>query len=255
MQSRPPLLAPGGALRIAVRKGDLRSRYWKVRSSASRPEVFVSPEGLGRWLHISAHENTDYWQFTVTDAGTRHRQTWSSTEREPGIVRILMLEVRPAIVRHPAEPAPKDVLWIGSDMDGGTVLVELFLVGAGRDDSSTHLGAAGTGSIIGAGLRLTDGSTAIVVASDVLAGTTTMTVPRRVLTPDQIREMRETVASGNLGMMAFGSLVDGSLLVMDGLVDPTSDVSVMAEAAPDEPRPQSPVDSGIGEAHADRAEV
>jgi hypothetical protein len=65
-----------------------RSKCWRVRAGARKPEVFIEPEGLGQAMHVSLHAS-GRWHVKVQ--GNPVHAWPRPDEFHPGLVRALVI--------------------------------------------------------------------------------------------------------------------------------------------------------------------
>lgn len=213
-----PTLPVRGELRFAVvsdAQGNLRSRYWRVSGTRDKSEIVLAPEGLGRWLHVTLHEDDAHWHYkVVTRAGQTIEQPWTVSDAGTGVRRAMAIEFRAAAVRYPITDRDqrKVDVWIGNAASSTPVGVELFILRSGDPvirPAGRHPSAVGA-------IQMPDGRRAVLVASDWPAQERRMTV-----STSEDDRLRAAFAVGD-GAMLFGPLEsDGALLVMDGPISPT----------------------------------
>ncbi len=52
-------------------------RYWTVRASVNRPEVFIRDSRTGAFFGVRLHEHPDYWQWKARRPGEQAQyQRW-----------------------------------------------------------------------------------------------------------------------------------------------------------------------------------
>jgi hypothetical protein len=86
-----------------------RSSYWKVRLAARRGDIYVAQAHTGRFLHVSLHEDTDYWHlFVKTPVGQVRKPFAPPVETIPGLTEVLEMWV-PHLAVVPAAPPAKSV--------------------------------------------------------------------------------------------------------------------------------------------------
>jgi hypothetical protein len=53
-------------LRFGAEDGVRFSQYWKVTATTRRPELVISGNQTGSFLHLTMHEDEAYWHIRVT---------------------------------------------------------------------------------------------------------------------------------------------------------------------------------------------
>lgn len=233
-----PLVPPGRSLRFAVRSGDRCTRYWVLKAAKTTPDVYLSQQGAGRWLHFSIHEAEEHWHYKVTDQNGVHTTNWRPARREDGLRRAMVIDFRASSLVEEVSLANPVVLWIGGAVDAGSLLVELYLVDlAWADGTATaRIHPAGRDPVLAGGVRLSDGRAMVIVASDAEALTGSTTLPKQDLSPEQLAAAKGAASTGHLRMMTFQTEPDGALRVLDLQADPAIDVSRMAVDAEEHAR-------------------
>lgn len=213
VQMRAPSVRPGLKLRVAARRDGMRSRYWSFRSSASRPELFVAPEGLGQAIHFSLHENLEYWQYTVRLHGRIQRHQWQPPPISNGARRALTVEVRSGLIHIPVDDDRDLVdIYCVADEPENAILIELLVLDG---DDGSAVWPLGDSAKLMAGLKLVDGRVGALVLSEWRPpdGDSQLTLPS---TTEPLRsQIRSAAEVGQLGMLVIFRLDDGSPKLTD----------------------------------------
>ena len=175
--------------------------------------MFVSPERLGQALHFSLHENEAYWQFTVDiDGEPRRRQQWTPLPPTDGARRALTIEIRPALIHVPVRESGDRVhIYAGTDNPNNTLLIELHLL----DGDLPVLQPLGSGPTLLGGVRMVDGRAGVLLASEWTPPDDEGSISPGEISDDMASQMRQAASAGNLGLMVFLRLSDGSLKITD----------------------------------------
>jgi hypothetical protein len=85
----------GGAskeLRFGASDEERFSQYWKVRATPRRPELVVSGNRTGRFLHLTMHEDQAFWHIKVTLPDGVITRPWDPPSHVlPGVRRLVRL--------------------------------------------------------------------------------------------------------------------------------------------------------------------
>jgi hypothetical protein len=163
-------MLPGGRdtirdVRFGVIDGTRFSQYWKVAATTNRPELVISGNRTGSFLHLTMHESDAFWHIKVTPPNGAQERPWRPpSELLPGVRRLVRLVIPGEAVRHAAPRRHGRVAWYpaSTDPDMWTQFTVLHCV-RGRPEipSANVIGSA----------RIADGSEAVVIAQLVRGST------------------------------------------------------------------------------------
>lgn len=185
------------------------SRAWRLVSVADKPELYLVPLGLDRFMHASYHPG-GRWHFTVKVQGKTHRSQIAGADLAPGFAHLFRIQVPPA--SYYRDRPDEAVMWLDQPPGDRWLLIELVheLPGANRDSwpGKNH------GSALVGRVPVADGSSIVVVAHDEEPGPESgqFSVPD----DEQIARAR-AVPPENLRGLLVGRTDTGVTWVMDGL--------------------------------------
>lgn len=85
-------MVAGSDIRVGVSDGGLFSQSWKVAPSASRPELVLSGNRTGHFMHLTMHEDPAHWHTKVGRRGDETSHPWTPPdERADGVRRLAQL--------------------------------------------------------------------------------------------------------------------------------------------------------------------
>jgi hypothetical protein len=193
----------GGAskeLRFGASDEERFSQYWKVRATPRRPELVVSGNRTGRFLHLTMHEDQAFWHIKVTLPDGVITRPWDPPSHVlPGVRRLVRLLVPVQAVRYPRPQRAERVTWYPAPLDDQT-WVEFTLLHCRQGRPAIR-----NADLLG-GLRLADGSEAVVIArhSPAEPGSATFSVEDR-------EEALRLFSRPEIGALLHGADADGCL--------------------------------------------
>lgn len=194
---------------FGIRVGPLRSRTWRVRSGARRPELFVEREGLERAAHVSLHESGQ-WHMKVGDA-----KVWQWDRPKPlrpGFTRALVIVQPPALAWRDDPPPAGARLFNIAAADERAAQFSVFIEDAGAP-LVTWPGARAMGTEFVARLPMTDGSTACVVLHREVLPAEKRQIP--YLDDAERERLLDVFRQPNPMMTLFGRTDDGAFQLID----------------------------------------
>jgi hypothetical protein len=204
---------------IAAPGGGPGHRYWTLRCSAKRPELYVMGNSTGSFMHVSLHEAAEHWHVKVKREGRHvvvHR--WAPVELAPGYTRGVEIVSHRVSAATGAPATRSGVAWYQPQGENVRVHFDLILEAAGANQESwPGRGAMGT-SLMGR-RPLAGGGTACVVARELEHSEQAFRIP--AADPEAAKaQLREAVAKAEspwLTIVAEGE--DGHLALVDGPVE------------------------------------
>jgi hypothetical protein len=190
---------PQRHLRFGAEDGVRFSQYWKVSATARRPELVISGNQTGSFLHLTMHEDEPYWHIRVTLPDEDITTPWQPpVDVLPGVRRLVRLLIPNEAVRFPRPARADRVTWYPAPPDDQT-WVEFTLLHCRQGRLAIR-----NADLLG-GVRLVDGSEGLVIArhSPAQPGSATMAVPNR---EEALREFGRP-----LGALLHGTDTDGCL--------------------------------------------
>jgi hypothetical protein len=213
---------------FGIRLGDRRSRCWRVRSGAHRPELFIEREGLEDFAYLSLHESGQ-WHMKVRGEG-KAVQWLRPDEVTPGFTRaVCIVQPLSVVMEGPLLAHPEAVL-LPLPTGAAPTHFEVFIEGPDRDMASWPGQNAAQTVFVGRIPLAGDSGTCCVVArqAPIEEGSVTMPQP----SPEQVAQMRASIACGQL----YGTLVaqqsDGTFALIDGRFE-ASTPERMIDGTPD----------------------
>ena len=202
-----PILPADVSLRFGATTGTHRTRLWTLRAHSSErdPKVIVSALGLGKWFHVTLHDNDAHWHYVLDRSGhKRIQESFAPKDVGNGLRRALAIVFLRTAATVPMDPRQLTRTAIVGTLAGGTeaIVVELLVTPRGVDLDAVQLPSDRAQSAAMGGVRLTGGRVAVLVGTPTGPPTGTLTYVGR---PD--------LFDGNTAMF-FGSLPDGALLLM-----------------------------------------
>jgi hypothetical protein len=207
--------APSPDLRFGIEGDGRRSRCWRVRSGAHRPELFIEPEGLGHAMHVSLHAS-GRWHVKVQN-NPIHR--WlRPTEFHPGFTRALLI-VQPQAVNviTAAPPADAVLVQLPADTDD-PVHFNVGIEGPGANLSGWP-GKVAMGTKLLGRVDLAGGAGTCVVTSHIATiGEASLTIPKP--SDEELKDLKARAAAGTLHGTMIAELDDGTVCFLDGTFKP-----------------------------------
>ncbi|MEV4807931.1 hypothetical protein AB0K18_48755 [Nonomuraea sp. NPDC049421] len=199
-------------LRFGIKVKGLRSRTWRVRSGARKPELFMEREGLEKAGHISLHES-GAWHYKRNKIKS---VAWTRpAEIAAGFTRAVLI-VQPAAVAMISHPEPDDAKMIETDEYSDPINFDVFIEQSGVD-LSTWPGRTSMGTIFVGRIALANnaGWCSVVARRAPVA-----IQPFECARPDEatIAKMREHAEQGQLYVTSIHDVSDGAMAFVDGRV-------------------------------------
>lgn len=198
-------------LRFGIRLGAGRSRCWRVRSGARRPELFIEREGLEDFVHLSLHESGQ-WHMKVKGQGNAV-QWLRPAEVTPGVTRAVCVVQPNAVVIETALAAHPEAILLPLPADAAPTHFDVFIEQPGANMASWPGRSAERTVFVGRIPLAGAAGTCCVVARQAAIEPGSLTLPRP--SPEQVEQMRAAIARGEL----YGTLVarqsDGALAMID----------------------------------------
>lgn len=185
------------------------SRAWRLVSVTDKPEIYLVPLGLDRFMHASYHPG-GRWHFTVKLQGETHRSQIAGADLVPGFAHLFRIQVPPA--SYYRDKPDEAVIWLDQPPGDRWLVFELVQEWSGANRASWP--GKNHGNALVGRVRVADGSSIAVVAHDVEAGPGSgqFTVPDS----EQLARAR-AVPPENLRGLLIGRTDTGVTWVMDGL--------------------------------------
>lgn len=104
-------------VRFGVRDGDRHSQYWTVRAAARRPDIYVSSQRTGGFLHVSVHDPA--YGLHVKVQSPQGEVKHVRPHPEPlarGVTRLVQLRVPKSAATYEA-PTGRNVGWVAAPDD------------------------------------------------------------------------------------------------------------------------------------------
>ncbi|MDA0638222.1 hypothetical protein OUY22_32855 [Nonomuraea sp. MCN248] len=197
-------------LRFGIKVAGLRSRTWRVRSGASKPELFLEREGLEKAAHISLHESGS-WHYKTNK---RESVRWTRpAEIAAGFTRAVLI-VQPVAVAMISLADPDGAHLIEVDVDSDAMNFDVFIERPGTDLSSWP-GRTAMGTVLVGRIPLANNAGwCSVVARQAPLTLDPIELPR----PDEdtIQKMREAAEQDGLYMTSVHDVSDGTKAFVDG---------------------------------------
>jgi hypothetical protein len=194
-------------VRMCIRVDSLRSRSWRLRCGARRPEVFIEREGLERAVHVSLHES-GRWHVKVWN---KAKYEWlRPDELQPGYTRATVIVQPPAVALFSETARPGTVI---VDLAKGTIAAHfnVFLERPGAN-TDTWPGRNAMGTEFIARLPLADGAgTCCIVLQRAAAPAGSATFPLQ----DGVEELQKLAKIGELFATILGEEADGAVTLLD----------------------------------------
>jgi hypothetical protein len=190
--------------RFGVSDGQRFSQYWKVSATARRPELVVSGNRSGNFLHLTAHENEAFWHIKIPLPDRVIERPWQPPrEVVRGVRRLVRLLIPIHAVRYPPPPRAGRVTWYPAPASERN-WVEFTVLHCARgipEIRSAHVLGTAT---------LADGTIAVVMGRDSPAEPGSFTFHP----PDPDRD-RDLLRQPTVGALVHGISDDGCLWFVD----------------------------------------
>jgi hypothetical protein len=192
-----------------------RSRFYRVRSAARLPQLYVERGGLDKYVHMSLHKSGQ-WHLKVKH---RHRHQMVATGGDsPRFTRAVLIVQPAAVATVDQSETPADAVLIpmnaGEDLP---VHFDVYLERPGANLASWPGKNAMNTVLVGRGPLADGAGTCCVVAlhGDVESGPVTLPAPE----PNEVERMRADIARGDRYMTLFAPQADGAMGLIDGRVE------------------------------------
>jgi hypothetical protein len=201
-------------LRFGIRHGDRRSRCWRVRSGR-RPELFIEREGLEDFVHLSLHESGQ-WHMKVTGQG-KAVQWLRPDEVTPGFTRAVCIVQPVSVAMGGTLLAHPEAVLLPLPTNAAPTHFEVFIEQPDANMASWPGQNAAQTVFVGRIPLAGDAGTCCVVArqAPIEAGSVTMPQPG----PEQVEQMRASIARGELCGTLVARQSDGTFALIDGRFD------------------------------------
>ena len=200
-------------LRFGIELHGLRSRFYRVRSAARQPQLYVEREGLDKFVHLSLHKSGQ-WHLKVKHRGAVIE--WSRPkEMVLGYTRAVLIVQPAAVAMEDQSETPPDVALF--PMTGGEdrpVHFDVILERPGANMAGWP-GKNAMNTVLVGRVPMADGAgTCCVVARQAEMKSGSVTLPRPE--PDEVERMRAQIARGDTYMTLFAMQADGAMALIDG---------------------------------------
>ncbi len=203
-------------LRFGIELDGRRSRFYRVRSAAQLPQLYVEREGLDKFVHLSLH-TSGQWHLKVKHGGTRSVKGWPQPpEYVLGYTRAVLIVQPAAVAVVDQSEAPPDVVLIPMEASEDLPMhFDVILERPGANMASWP-GKNATNTILVGRVPLANGAgTCCVVARQTeMESGQEVKLPRPE--PDEIERMRAQIARGDTYLTLFAMQADGAMALIDG---------------------------------------
>lgn len=195
-------------LRFGIVVDGERSRTWRVRAGARKPELFIERETLEHAVHVSLHESGQ-WHLKHNDVPVVQWQR--PAELAPGLTRAVAV-VLPHSVAMFDDPLPSPTYQaVVTKWDENTPEFSIFIEQQGADLTSWPGRTAMNSEFVGR-LPMADGTTCCVVLrrTPIDAGSLKFET-----TPERLEELKKRAAKGGTMMTLVANASDGAFVLID----------------------------------------
>ncbi|MEU6429555.1 hypothetical protein ABZ860_26970 [Microbispora sp. NPDC046973] len=203
-------------LHFGIEVAGQRSRWWRVRSGARRPELFLERESVTQ-AHISLHESGQ-WHLKVDK---KQRVLWNRpSEIAIGFTRALLI-IQPGAVATITLPDTHDVKRINITERAHPVHFNVFIEKP-EINLSSWPGRTSMGTVLIGRIPLAnDAGWCSVVAHQEPFTLAPQLGPKP--TEEVVNQMREAAEDGSLYATLVSELADGTMAFVDGRVSTVSE--------------------------------
>jgi hypothetical protein len=202
-------------LRFGATSGALFSSTWTVRAAANRPELYVAQRATGGFMHISLHDDPDYWHMKVRLATGDVTKAWPRPPPiGPGLTRALAIVVTPAVVDRPISTRRRQTTWIA--LVPNKWLEFNLLIEDATVSTSTWPGQRAMGTSLVGRIAMSNGSRACVTVHPIepVIGKSTFPTPSQA----ERRRIRRGIARGNAYTLVQSMSADGAFTLIDARI-------------------------------------
>lgn len=194
------------------------TRYWTLRAAARRPELYLRGSRTGSFFGVSLHEDPEHWHWKIARPGELPEyKTWTRpAQLVPGYTRAVEVVVHTVTATYGPQASSKSkVVWYVPSVQDLRIHFNLFIESPGANLDGWP--AKNHGSLFIGRVDLSDGSTAVVVATESAHEEQTWTLPR----PDEetLQRMLAAVDSGQSWLILMGVGDDGTAWLLESPVE------------------------------------